>query len=253
MRRRCRIVAFHQTSRTYYPGINNIHPRDFEHVLGLVESWGYIWHDFPALDRQHGDAAVAVSFDDGYEDNLPVIEDLIERGIAPAVFIPTAYIGKKNSWEYSSRLFPARHLDRGQIKQLAEKNVTIGSHGVSHRALTVMPDDTVRRELCDSKTKLEDITGRPVDVISFPFGRTNRRVTEIAQACGYRRGFTLGETAPAGSNTDEFTVSRIPIYRADNYFSLRAKLCGESSRERLKDRIINMLAAGTIIVRGRLK
>jgi len=243
MRRRCRIVAFHQTSGKFFPGINNIRSRDFRHT----------GHDFSAFDRPQNDAAVIISFDDGYVDNIRAIEDLIERGSTPAVFVPTGYIGKKNYWEYSSRLFPAWHLDRIQIRRLADNGVTIGSHGVSHGAFTFMPDDMLRREFTESKAELEDITGRPVDMISSPFGRTDRRVNEIARACGYRRGFTLGGTADAVPDADAFIVSRVPIYSADNYFSLRGKLRGESSRERLKDRIINMLAAGTIIVRGRLK
>lgn len=253
MRPRHRILAFHQTSKKSFPGINNIASRDFRHVMELIEDWGYVCRDFPALDTQpKGDTMVVVSFDDGYEDNLPVIENLIERGAAPAVFIPTGYIGRKNDWEYSSRLFPARHLDRDQIRRLADDGVTIGSHGVVHRALTAMPDEIVRRELSESKAELEDITGREVDLISFPFGRCDERVIGIARECGYRRGFSLGETIREDSD-EEFVISRIPIYSADNYFSLKAKLSGESSREQLKDRIINMLSAGTIIVRGRLK
>jgi peptidoglycan/xylan/chitin deacetylase (PgdA/CDA1 family) len=237
MRRRRRIVAFHQTSGKFFPGINNTRQRDFAHIIDLIESWGFTWHSFPEIEHMDDDTSVAISFDDGYEDNIPVIDNLMERGISPAVFIPTSCIGKKNEWEYSSKLFPAWHFD----------------HGVSHRAFTVMLDDVLRRELSESKTELEDITGRPVDMISFPFGRTSRRVNEIARECGYRRGFTLGETNESQTETDAFVVPRIPIYGADDYFSLRAKLDHESLLEALKSRIINMLAAGTIIVRGRLK
>ncbi len=251
MRPRCRIVAFHQTAGKFVPGINNIGHRNFRHIIDLIESRGFACREFPAFARQDDDAVV-VTFDDGYADNFPLIEYLIERGAAPAIFIPTGFIGRRNDWEYSSRLFPARHLDRTQIKRLADDGVTIGSHGVTHRALTTMPENVLRRELTDSKALLEDITGTAVDMISFPFGRTGRRVNEIARHCGYRHGFALGESEGMGSD-DDFVVSRIPIYSADNYFSLRGKLSGESSREKLKDRIINMLAAGTIIVRGRLK
>ncbi len=253
MRRRSRIVVFHQTSGRPFPGINNIRQHDVEHILDLSEGWGFTWVDFSMSEKRDDESSLAVSFDDGYEDNVPVIERLVERGIVPAIFVPTAYIGKRNDWEYSSRLFPARHIDRHRIKQLAGFGVTFGSHGVSHNAFTTMPDEMVRRELAESKAELEDITGQPVNSISFPFGRTSRRVNEIAAECGYRKGFTLGETEPARSEPDSFVVPRIPIYSADNYFSLRGKLCGESSRERLKDRIINMLAAGTIIVRRQLK
>lgn len=254
MRYRCRILAFHQTSGRFYPGINNITHRDIDSILKLVEDWGFTWHEFFALDKILADETAAiVTFDDGYEDNLPMIDSLIAGGAAPAVFIPTAYIGKQNEWDYSSRFFPARHLDRNQIRRLADRNVIIGSHGVAHRSLTAMMDGMLRRELAESKAELEDITGRPVNDLSFPFGRTSRRVNAIALECGYRRGFLLGEMDNIEFRDEEFVVPRIPIYGADDYFSLKGKLLRDSSRERLKNRIINMLAAGTIIVRGRLK
>jgi len=253
MRPQGRILAFHQTSGSLYPGINNVNHRDFGYIFELIHSWGYTFHGFSTFDRKLDDFSVVISFDDGYEDNLPVIEDLIDRSAAPAVFIPTGHIGKKNDWEYSSRLFAARHLDREQIRHLADNGVIIGSHGVSHRSFTAMSNEMLRRELAESKVELENITGRPVDLISFPFGRTDERVNDAARECGYRIGFTLGETMRAAPDESRFVVSRIPVYSADDYYSLRGKLGDESLRERLKDRIINMLAAGTIIVRGRLK
>lgn len=254
MRCRCRILAIHQTSGRFYPGINNITRRDADSVFRLVEYWGFVWREFSAIDSIRADAtAAAVTFDDGYEDNLPVIDSLIEAGAAPAVFVPTGYIGKRNDWDYSSRFFPARHLNRTQVRRLSDKNVVIGSHGVTHRSLTLMKDGALKRELAESRAELEDITGRPVDAISFPFGRTGLRVNAIARECGYRQGYVLGETIGTEFDDEDFIVPRIPIYGADDYFSLKGKLLGHSSRERLKNRIINMLAGGTIIVRGRLK
>ncbi len=194
-----------------------------------------------------------VTFDDGYADNYEVLLRLLDCGIRPIVFMPTDFIGQKNGWDYSHRLFPVWHLTASDIKELAERGVIFGSHGASHGCLTIMSDDILQEELNRSKKMLEDISGRQVKYLSFPFGRTNHRVNAAALKHGFRRGFLLEPVHKNQSNHD-FLVARRPVYVHDDYYSIHAKLRGDVSRlERIKMATINRLSSGTIIVRGRLK
>lgn len=196
---------------------------------------------------------IVITFDDGYRDQFEILAWLCDRGIKPIVFLPTAYIGKKNRWEYSSRFFPARHLDKQRIADLSEGGVLFGSHGVSHRALTNMTGNRLREELSRSRETIEEITGHRVDLLSFPFGRTTPRVNEVARECGYRHGFVLDRGDMVSADSDDFVVPRVPIYGIDDYYTLKGKLLGQSRLERTKNRIINNLSSGTIITSRRLK
>ena len=157
-----RILAFHQTSNRFYPGINNIRPGYFFAIIELLREWGLIpWNGDETVDANAG--GIVITFDDGYEDNFDVLIGLCGDEISPILFIPADFIGKVNTWEYSSRFFAVRHLGKARIRELAEAGTVIGSHGCSHRSLTGMDSGQVKRELHDSKCLLEDITGRRVD------------------------------------------------------------------------------------------
>ena len=241
------ILAWHQTSDRFYPGINNVKPRTVLGVLDLLREWGFsFWRGDHFEPDRVTDRTAVITFDDGYQDNYRLLTRLCGEHITPIVFIPTAYVGRQNVWEYSSRLFPARHLIVDEINRLVDCGVIVGSHGVSHMSLDGMTRVRLRRELHDSKAELEEIIGRTVDLISYPFGRFTPAVNEAAQICGYRHAFAADpEECQAGGSG--FVLPRIPIHAADDYFSLKAKMGRPGRIERLKSRIIRRLAGGSII------
>lgn len=245
-----RILAFHQTSERFYPGINNIKPGYFFAIIDLLREI-----DFSFWNGEEGDEVsentLVVTFDDGYNDNCTVLMRLRESGITPIVFIPTDFIGKRNRWEYSTRLFPADHMSKSQIAELSAAGVIFGTHGKSHRALTYMNQEKLIDELHSSKNIMEDTTGKECSLLSYPFGRFNRKVNLEALEIGYKAGLALDKPYKYKDDSDEFVYFRKPIYSIDDYYSLRAKLIADSSSERHKNDIINTLAAGTIITSRR--
>ncbi len=245
-------LAFHQTSHRFFPGINNVRPQRFWATLDLLRSWGFeIWSGETVSSRS-ADTLVTLTFDDGYEDQFDLFLRLRKEGVRPLVFIPTDYIGRENSWEYSSRIFPARHLNAHQIRELAGAGVIFGTHGTSHRSLTAMSPEKAGQELKQSKEIIEDITGEPVTLISFPFGRTSPAIDNQARDCGYSQGFVLSDS-PETAGGDEFLRRRLPVYGIDDYYSMRSLLLKRGRLEFLKRRIIGDLSAGTIIVSRKLK
>ncbi|HEY8931131.1 MAG TPA: polysaccharide deacetylase family protein [Mucilaginibacter sp.] len=73
-----------------------------------------------------------------------------------------------------------------QIKEMADCSlVTIGSHGYYHNDLTGIPISDAIDELAHSKQYLENITGKPVNSVAFPYGSYNQAVVKAAQNAGY--------------------------------------------------------------------
>ncbi|MEZ5359235.1 MAG: polysaccharide deacetylase family protein [Candidatus Zixiibacteriota bacterium] len=247
-----RILAFHQTSKKYYPGINNIKPGYFFVMLDVLRESGFSFWNGEEGDAV-GDTALVLTFDDGYADNVEVLLRLREIHVTPIVFVPTDFIGKINSWEYSTRIFPARHMDKSQIRELREAGVLFGTHGKSHRALPLMKKETLVDELRSSRSIIEDIAGRECTLLSYPFGRHDRRVNLEALEIGYKAGLALDRPCRDSGETDDFVLFRKPVYSIDDYYSLRDKLLIDSGRDRRKNDIINTLAGGTIITGGRIK
>jgi peptidoglycan/xylan/chitin deacetylase (PgdA/CDA1 family) len=179
---------------------------------------------------------VAITFDDGYDDVLQILPLLGEQRMPMTVFVPTAFIGKTNSWDNFLLRNKRLHLSEDQIKRLAAEGVEFGSHSHRHRDLSRLSDDEIEEELRSSKSILETLTGKEVKYIAYPFGRGDRRISEIARRLGYQAGFwSTPHTA------DSFNVGRTPFGGFDTHLTINAKLHPGllSGTEYLKSHIIN--------------
>ena len=94
----------------------------------------------------------------------------------------------------SAALLERDALTPQQLRQMAQDPlVTIGSHAVSHRRLSLLTDVEVARELVDSRQRLEQLTDAPVRHLAYPFGSRDacgRREFDIAARSGYLTGVT---------------------------------------------------------------
>ena len=163
-------------------------------------------------------AQVAVTFDDGYKDNLQVAAPILLRyGIPFTVFVTSSYI-QSGSPDY---------MTPRELQALAAlPGVTIGAHGVTHARLTECRDKTLRHELLASRCYLEDVTGQPVTTLAYPHGATNRRVCEAAREAGYTHGgcsrFDIN-----GPDRDPLLLCRCEIWASDSMRVFRQKLRGD--------------------------
>jgi len=116
---------------------------------------------------------ILFTFDDGHESDLLAAEALAERAFAAIFFIPCSNIGRPH------------FVSRDNIKRLCLNGFAVGSHGLTHTPLTHLSADLLWKELVESKARLEDLVGQPVQDLAVPFGRYNRRVVERAKDAGY--------------------------------------------------------------------
>ncbi len=161
---------------------------------------------------------VAVTFDDGYRDNLYRAAPLLQQHRLPfTVFACSGFIGDPSG----------NFLNAAELRELsALPDVTIGSHGATHVPLTGLDDRALREELSASKRALEDITGRPVNTLSYPHGAVDRRVRDAAAAAGYVIGacsrFDINDAA-----RDPLLLCRTDIHGNDSVRVFRQKLHGD--------------------------
>ncbi|MDP2751110.1 MAG: polysaccharide deacetylase family protein [Rhodocyclaceae bacterium] len=162
-------------------------------------------------------ANIAISFDDGYLDNLRFAAPiLIERGMPFTVFVSSQFVQEQH----------AGFLNPEDLRELAElPGVMIGAHGRTHVPLVGCDDLTLAHELVDSKMYLEDITGRPVSTMSYPYGSVDRRVLDAVSTAGYQ----LAACSHIGINQagrDPLLLARTTIFGQDSVSFFRRKLAG---------------------------
>lgn len=151
----------------------------------------------------------AITFDDGYRDNLTVALPLLEKYELPmTLFAVSDFIGNDG------------FLSEKELRTLAKHPlITIGSHSKSHRHLSRMSESDAKAELLDSKTELERMTGRVVNLLAYPYGDCSAATERLAQEAGYSAAWSVWN----GTNS-RFSLWRIPLGRNDSLARFIAKV-----------------------------
>ena len=163
-------------------------------------------------------AQLAITFDDGYDDNLTVAAPiLVERGLPFTVFVTSDFVKQGRPG----------FLSLSGLRELAAMpNVTIGAHGATHVALPVCDDAGLRDELCRSKRDLEDAIGRSVGTMAYPYGATDRRVRAAVQDAGYRLAASSYATVN-DEKRDPFVLGRTEVLGGESLRVFRQRLHGD--------------------------
>jgi peptidoglycan/xylan/chitin deacetylase (PgdA/CDA1 family) len=166
---------------------------------------------------------VVITFDDGfsglYEHALPLLEC---HGLPAIVFLVAETLtpgGRPLDWT-STRPEQARTLSRDEILVMQEAGMTFGSHSYSHRDLTTLSGQQCERDLRASRDLLEDVVGRPVRFLAYPFGHHDAKVRAAAERAGFSHAFGLPE---GREPTGRFAVPRVVVVPGNGITSLRLK------------------------------
>ncbi len=113
---------------------------------------------------------VTTSWDDGHPLDLRIADMLAKYGVRGTFYVPM-----RNA---------RPTLTSRQIRDLSSC-FEIGAHTVNHVVLTQCSQNQAWREICDSKTTIEDITGQSCPVFCFPRGRYHNRHLRMAATAGF--------------------------------------------------------------------
>jgi peptidoglycan/xylan/chitin deacetylase (PgdA/CDA1 family) len=166
----------------------------------------YIISDLPSCVGRPGAGiepanALALTFDDGYADIHRNAWPEMKRLRVPfTVFVTTGRVDRG-----------ARMLTAAQIREMAaDPLVSWGAHGVSHRPLTDMPAEEALREILESRSRLEDMTGVPVRLFAYPDGKLTDELKEAVKAAGFAGACATGRDINRGT-PDRLALKRIPF------------------------------------------
>ena len=152
----------------------------------------------------------ALTFDDGYADNLefalPVLESL---GATGTIYVVAGEIGRaKPSWAKAAEPDTDRLLTGPELVQVRAAGWEIGSHCVTHVRLATLSEAAQREELHRSKAILEDVLNQPVTSLAYPYGEFSATTQRVAEEAGYRHAFT---TAKRGGDGTAFALGRYSL------------------------------------------
>lgn len=193
------ILTYHSLDES--GSVISVRPEVFARQLAALAGAGVKVVPLTELRAAPG-PAVALTFDDGFE-NIARAAPVLARHRFPAtVFLVTDYCGKQNDWPGQWAGAPRLPLMAwSRIRELSAAGIEFGAHTATHPDLTRLDVSQAREEMLSSKRCIEDATGRPVRSFAYPYGAmsaaTRALVGEHFQAgCSTRLGYVTAASSP---------------------------------------------------------
>jgi peptidoglycan/xylan/chitin deacetylase (PgdA/CDA1 family) len=161
--------------------------------------------------RSLPEKAVALTFDDGFRNNLTAALPILQQfGFSATIFVVTGYVGRRVGWTRSPGIPDLELASWDEIRQLAEGGFEIGAHSVSHPNLCRLSSEEVRREIMESKQEIERQLDRPVTLFAYPYGELSAAVKEVVGDLSFAGAVTVddGRTLPGD---DPISLKRINV------------------------------------------
>jgi len=188
-----------------------ISPGRFEQQLKWLSRRRRVVPLTETLTCSRKESVAAITFDDGYRDNLTIALPLLEKYQLPmTLFVVAGFVGREN------------YLLQEELREMAKHPlVTIGSHGLWHRHFTALSTKDARFELIESRRRLRSMIDKPVDLLAWPYGECNAELEALSGECGYRASWSVWK----GSNSMH-SHWRVPLGNRDNMLRFIAKASG---------------------------
>jgi peptidoglycan/xylan/chitin deacetylase (PgdA/CDA1 family) len=195
----------------------------FSRHLDTIQASGYELLTVTDLWRRMNSGSDAqrscsVTFDDGLvrtaHEGIPL---LLERGIPCSMFVSTGLMGKPHP-----DLDGAMIMTAAEVVGLADAGVEIGAHSVDHVHLDELSYADALEQMRCSKVVLEDLLGKPVTAMAYPYGRASEQTMSAALEVGYELACVCigpGQWLP-------MSIPREPIYSSVTMLRLRLKMAG---------------------------
>jgi peptidoglycan/xylan/chitin deacetylase (PgdA/CDA1 family) len=198
------------------------------------------------------DFPLVITFDDGWKDNVRIIDLCRRSGFPVTIFACSAIVGTHRHYWWTEtpepealkrlptsrrltalsaggfeleREYPDRQaIDRSDL-QLMEDVVEVGAHTRFHPILTVCSDTEAWDEIDRSRSEVEAFSGRPCRHFSYPNGNYTKREIEMVA----RAGFSSARTLDVGWNsvsTDPYRLRQLGTTDDASVDRLAADLSG---------------------------
>ena len=193
----------------YYHSIGNKGPETlaaniFRTHLELLKKLEFMPITFSQLisGQYHTQRRNAVlTFDDGLIDNYDKAFPILKEFGFRATFFIIARFDKVTRWvnpktsnwsdfKWVGYTIPFPSMQNHHREELIKYGMEIGSHSLSHPKLNKISRTALKKEIFDSKERLENSHGIEISSFCFPKGRYNKTVLNLVEKAGFQGACT---------------------------------------------------------------
>jgi len=211
------ILMYHDIQSEYGNNLFTVSEKNFLNQITYIKDSNY---DVVPIDLNlKKKCNLTITFDDGYINNyykaLPI---LLKFNLSATIFLTSSKINK------DPKFLTSKH-----IKEMSNLGIDFGIHGHSHQSFTELNDKELKTNILTSKTMIEEIIQKKVEILSYPNGKFDKRTKEIMYDCNIKLGFCSKSSTffYDNLNFDLYSIPRVCIWSLDNNFSFKNKLKGK--------------------------
>ena len=168
--------------------------------------------------------AVAITFDDGYRDNLTHAWPVLRRFDCPAtVFFVTGRAGGVSLWDARPNGGRQPLLTWDDVRWLDRVGFRAGAHTHTHADLTRVAPAEAEAELRLCREALQAQLGRPASLFAYPYGHNTGETQAQVAAAGYQAAFSMRPGLNT-LHTPRYDYRRMEIRGTDSLLRFAVKL-----------------------------
>ena len=193
------------------------------------EGWTFCFLSEAVGDTSREGKRVALTFDDGYRDNLVNALPILQEFKAKVTIFPV--IRRTDGYDWSTHKKPGHSggelgrepklADAEIARMLASGLIELGGHSVGHPSLPALGEAEAWAEIHGSKNTLEETFAVAVPTFAYPFGHYGEREMRLAREAGYLAAVTTEEGI---GGADPFCIRRIKVSGTEGMFAFRLRL-----------------------------
>lgn len=206
-----RVLIYHQTTNSIQPSQTSITEEMMARHLDKIRSLGYTTVKISeAVDHINGKIqlppkSVAITFDDGWKNNLSAVRMLSERNMSATFYVMSGHF---DSGIYFSK--------QDVIDISRNRNFEIGAHSHTHfmeweGRMSQADTRVIIGEMVMSKSIIESVIGKSVTSFAWPFGYVRKEALEIAKDIGYTSTVHVNSITTNVRGSNSFLIERINI------------------------------------------
>ena len=103
-------------------------------------------------------------------------------------------------------------MTKSEVKSLANSEMEIGAHTVTHPILSKIDKDMAREEIVKGRSTLESITGKKVSLFAYPNGKPGEDYTQVHRDLCENLGFTAAVSTAWGAANKQTDIYQLPRF-----------------------------------------